>query len=248
MQIDENTIRTAVHLTSDDNKMLLLNNRYYCELTESQKTRDVEPKYCFFSCSWKEKNSPTLTQYTDCFVLDTYVEKGRHKNQYGKLYHSVHDDLNCMHTFCLMLSDDKSQITVNSIEIIDKPYPLQNLMELIDKDILPKSYAIEDGDPMLTVDGVACFDLARFGSKIVSIEYYVTGKLYVEIVDFKDVPDSGIVQLNDTTRREVLVNMPVTGDRLSDSNVADIAALINTRVKTIKKEYENDSRSRRKSS
>lgn len=121
-------------------------------------------------------------------------------------------------------------------------------MELIDKDILPKSYAIEDGDPMLTVDGVACFDFARFGSKIVSIEYYVTGKLYVEIVDFKDVPDGGIVQLNDTTRREVLVNMSVTGDRLSDSNVADIAALINTRVKTIKKEYENDSRSRRKSS
>lgn len=248
MQIDENTIRTAVRLKSDDNKMLLLNDRYYCELTASQKTRDVESKYCFFSESWKEENSPTLTQYTDCFVLDTYVEKGHHKNQYGKLYHSVHDDLDCMHTFCLMLSDDKALITVTSIEVVDKPYPLLKLMDLIDKDILPKSYTAEDGDPMLTTDGVAFIDFARFGSKSVGMEYYVNGKLYVEIIDFTDVPEGGIVQLNDTARREVLVNMPTTGGKLSDFNAADIAALINTRVKTIKKEYENDSRSRRKSS
>ena len=248
MQIDENTIRTAVRLTSDDNKMLLLNGRYYCELTESQKTRDVGPKYCFFSESWKEKNSPTFTQYTDCFVLDTYVEKGHHKHQYGKLYHSVHDDLNNMHEFSLMLSDDKALITVNSIEVVDKPYPLQKLMDLIDKDILPKDYAAEDGDPMLTVDGVVFIDFARFGSKSVGIEYYVTGKLYVEIVDFADVPEGGIVQLNDTSRREVLVNMPVTGDRLSEINVHSIAALVNSRVKAVKKQYEENCISMKKSS
>lgn len=121
MQFDENTIRTTVRLTSDDNKMLLLNGRYYCELTESQKTREVEPRYCFFSESWKEENSPTLTQYTDCFVFDASIGKGHHKRQYGKLYHSVHDDLDCMHTFSLMLSGDRALISVMSIEVIDKP-------------------------------------------------------------------------------------------------------------------------------
>ena len=246
MQIDENTIRTTVHLNSDDNKMLLLNDRYYCELTESQKTRNVVPKYCFFSGSWKEENSPTLTQYTDCFVLDTYREKGHHKNQYGKLYHSVHNDLDCLHTFYLMLNDDKAQITVNSIKIVNKPYPLQKLIDLIDKDIIPKTYTIEDSDPMLTIDGVAYIDFGKYGSKSIGIEYYVTGKLYVEIVDFADVPVGGIVQLDDSTKREILVNMPITDNVLSDDNVSSIAKIINTRVKTIKKEYENDSRDRRK--
>lgn len=238
MQIDENTIRAAVRLTSDDNKMLLLNDRYYCELTESQKTRDVGPKYYFFSDAWKEKNSPTLTQYTDCFVLDTYIEKGHHKNQYGKLYHSIHDDLDCMHTFYLMLSDDKVQITVNSIKIVDKPYPLQKLMDLIDKDILPKNYTVEDGDPMLSLDGVSFIYFGNYGNKFASIEYYITGKLYAEIVDFSEVPDGGIVQLDDTSRREILVNMPCNGGVLNDDNVQSIAALINNRVKALKKETE----------
>ena len=234
MQIDENTIRKAVHLNGDDNKMLFLNDRYYCELTESQKTRKVDPKYCFFSSFWKESGCPTVTQYTDCFILDTHVGKNHHKNQYGKLYHSVHDDLDCMHTFYLMLSDDKEHIMVNSIKIVDKPYPLQKLIDLIDKDIIPNDYTIEDSDPMLSLDGVAYVDFGKYGSKSVGLEYYVTGKLYVEIVDFAGVPDGGIVQLDDSTRREILVNMPVIGNVSSDSNASSIAALINTRVKALK--------------
>lgn len=121
MQFDENTIRAALRLSSDDNKMLLLNGRYYCQLTSGNKQLDVPEHYCFFSESWKEENSPTLTQYTDCYVLDTCLEKGHHTSQFAKLYHSVHSDLGNAHTFSLMLLLDNAIVSVSDIEIVDKP-------------------------------------------------------------------------------------------------------------------------------
>ena len=113
MDFDEDFVNKITHITSDDNKMLLLNNRYYCELTVSQKSRNVEPNY-YFSDFWKEENSPTLTQYADCYVIDGS------KRQYGKLYHSVNNDLMFKHTFSLMLQDDKTLVSVITIENVAK--------------------------------------------------------------------------------------------------------------------------------
>lgn len=158
MQIDENTIQIAVRLTSDDNKMLLLNDRYYCELTENQKTREVKPNYCFFSSLCKDESCPTLVQSTSCFVLDTYVGNGHHASQFGELYHFVHEDLIYKHTFALKLSNNV-MLDIIDIKVIDKPYPLHKLISLLDKDMMPKDYTLDDYDPMLTLDGVSIVDL-----------------------------------------------------------------------------------------
>lgn len=68
------------------------------------------------------------------------------------------------------------------------------------------------------------------------MEYYIDGKLYFEIVDFKDIPDSGIARIDDASRREVVINMPCNGGVLGSDNAAEVAALINARLKTLKKE------------
>lgn len=132
-------IRKVVNINSDDNKMLLLNGRYYCQLT-LDKQLDVPEHYCFFSESWKEQNCPTLTQYTDCYVLDTCLEKGHHTSQFAKLYHSVHMDLDNSDSFSLLLSLDNAIVSVTDIEIVDKPYPLKKLIDLLDKDALQPKY------------------------------------------------------------------------------------------------------------
>lgn len=232
--IDENAIEKIIHITSNDNKMLLINNRYYCEFTSSPTSRDVVPDYHFFSDLKKEDNSPTFVRYANCFVLDVYVGKGHHTHQYGKIYYFKHLDLKNTNTFSIMLNDDKALINVVSLEIIDKPYPIHNLIDLIDDDLLPKHLTSNDGDPMMSLDGVSSIDFGKYGNKSVNMEYYINGKLYFEIVDFTDIPEGGIVQLNDTTRREVIVNMHATGDRLSNFNVATIATLINAKLKALK--------------
>ena len=235
MHIDNDIIRIVTQLKSDDNKMLLLNNRYYCELTESSNSRVVESKCCVFSESLKEENSPTFTQYANCFVLDAFLGKGHHTYQFGKLYHFQHVDLTS-DAFSLMLNNDKALINVISIEVVNKPYPIKKFIDMLDKDVLPKEYESGDGDPMLSLDGVAFVDFGKFGSKSASMEYDIHGQLYFEIVDFKDVPSMGIVHINDTSRREVLVNMPCNSEVLNDDNAKRIASLISTRLKELKQE------------
>lgn len=122
MQFENDFLRKIMLLNSDSNKMLVLNGRYYCELAASQTTLEVPEHYYYFSEQWKEANFPGYTSYTDCYVHDT-AKIGQHETQFGKIYRTVHTDLNDMVSFSLMLSKDKAQITVVSIEIIDKAYP-----------------------------------------------------------------------------------------------------------------------------
>lgn len=122
MLFENSFLSELTQLDSDSNKMLVLNGRYYCELTASQTTLEVPEHYCYFSGRWKEDNFPGYTSYTDCYVHDT-AKNGQHETQFGKIYRTIHTDLNNAVSFSLILSKDNVQITVVSIEIIDKAYP-----------------------------------------------------------------------------------------------------------------------------
>jgi len=67
-------------------------------------------------------------------VHDTIAENGHHDNQFGKIYRTVHTDLDDAVSFSLMLSNNKSQITVTSIEIIDKLYPFNSTVKTSKKE------------------------------------------------------------------------------------------------------------------
>lgn len=133
MQFKDSFLRELMLLNSDSNKMLILNGRYYCELTASQTTLEVPKHYYYFSEQWKEDSFSGYTSYADCYVHDT-AKVGQHETQFGKIYRTVHTDLNDMVSFSLMLSKDKAQITVMSIEIIDKLYPFNNTVKTLKKE------------------------------------------------------------------------------------------------------------------
>ena len=134
MQFKDSFLRELMLLNSDSNKMLILNGRYYCELTASQTSLEVPEHYCYFSEQWKEDSFPGYTSYSDCYVHDTIAGNRHHDNQFGKIYRTVHTDLDDAVSFSLMLSNDKSQITVTSIEIIDKLYPFNSTVKTSKKE------------------------------------------------------------------------------------------------------------------
>ena len=151
----------------------------------------------------KDFNSPSYTSYADCYVLDIEIEKGHHKNQFAKLYRTVHKDLGNASSFSLMLAD-KSLLSITKIEIVDKPYQLKNLIDKLD--VKPKANS-KQLEPIMSIDGVCFIDFGEYNGKAASMEYYINGRLYFEIVDFNNIADMGIVDIDDDSRRNVVVDM-----------------------------------------
>lgn len=215
-------------LRSDNEKMLLLNNRYYCQLTCSMSTLDVSPGFIFFSEACKNPNCPAYVSHACCYVLDTQLEKPRHKNQFAELCYCFNTDISS-HDFSLKFNDG-SLVNIVDAKIIDKPYPLKKLMSKLD---ITPDVKDESLEPVMSLDGVCFIDLGKYGTKSASLEYYISGKLYFEIVDFEGVPDMGIVRLDDASRRDVVVNMLSSDEVLNESNADSVAELINCKMKSL---------------
>ena len=218
------TERLIHDIASNDGKLLLINDRYYCQLDSS----------CNAFTEWrKEPNSPSVSSYVSCYVLDICLEHGHHKNQHAKMYCYKHDDLLEKFNMSLMLEDDSALVNVVKAEVVDAPYPLDDLMQRIDNDLIPADYKPEDGDLMQSLDGTCNISFGEFNGKSANLEYYINGSLYFEIVDFFGVEDGEIVRVDDMSRRDVVVDMLHDGRTLRKDNVDDVAKAVNAKLRSL---------------
>lgn len=171
-----------------------------------------------------------LVQYADVYVLDADLEHGHHKSGYGKLYHNMHLDLD-EDSFMLKLQDGAC-INAVSAEVLDVPYSLKEILRLAG---FSYSFIAKTAEPIETLDGVSTVDIGRFGHKDLSIEHYISGKLYAEAVDFDGVLDGEVVSL-DSPRREVIINM----EKVTEDNAAELAARIRKAIDKAEQEQTYD--------
>ena len=226
--IDNKTTKEVIHLTGHDNKMLLINDRYYCQFTDSNHNVDFDSEYCVFSCFYTDDNSKCHTQEANVYVLDSEIGMKTDRNCFGKIYHNVNEDLeNCKDIFMLMLDNPKRMINAVSIAIVDVPYKLKNLISLLKCN---KAMQEKIKEPINCIEGVSFVDLDEFNKKHLSLEYSINGKLYVEIVDFNDMHEMGIVNLNDNERRNIIINY----EKLDKNNVDEFAEKINNAIQLMK--------------
>ena len=212
--IDKKIVNEIVHLSGADKKMLLVNDRYYCHFVGSHKEMMPDINYVFFSELYPTKNSPTLEQYADVYVLDVKLSKDNHKQGYGKLYRQIHRDLanGGRDEFILMLPDETSTVVLNTV-ILNVPFSFRELLKLAG---FSDNFVKNVNEPITSFDGVSTVDFGSFNGTIASAEYYIDGRLYFETVDFSAVQDGGIVSLDSPLRTVVIGMQSVTMDNAKD--------------------------------
>lgn len=230
--IDKKTVNEIVHLCGADRKMLLVNSRYYCHFVGSRKEIEPDINYVFFSELYPSKNSPTLEQYADVYVLDVKLGKDNHSQGYGKLYRQVHLDLaeGGRDEFVLMLPDGTSTMVLKA-SILDVPYSFKKILKFAG---FSDDYVKNISEPITSFDGVSSADLGNYNGSIANAEYYIDGRLYFETVDFSAVQDGGIVRLDSPIRTVVIGMQSVTKD-----NVQILADKIKCKLDELKNKCTN---------
>jgi len=198
-------------LQPDDRKMLVINDRYYCQL--------VPREGKIFSDLRKDESSPAKFQSAEARVLDMAIGEGHHAVSNGTIWHQVNDDLLSKDHFSLMFHDQHGDVLLNAvdIEVVDEPYDLR---KLIDK--LHRKPVHEVTDPIASLEGVSFIDFGEKDGAAASLEYYISGNVYFEVVDFSGLDEMSIVSLK-SPRRDVVVEYT----KLAEDNVDEIAAKIN---------------------
>lgn len=197
-------------LTADSHKMLIVNGRYYCQL-------EPEDGRVFTSLE-RDENSPSMFQSARVRILDMMLGEKHHDASEGVLWHQVSNDLSASDMFSLMMHDKSGDAMVNavSIEIVDEPCSLDKLLSKMRHKPMH-----EVKDPIASAEGVVFADFGEKDGRNASLEYYINGNVYFEIVDFSGVEEMSIVSLGSPRRTVVVPYVKLTEENASKT-AADI--------------------------
>lgn len=216
---------TIVNLVGNDKKLLYVNDRYYCQLCIGSHLDGHNMCDTFFSEPKKDENSPSIFQRADMYVLDMNLDKGHHSSGFGTIVYAYHPDMTTeqfKHTLTLYLPDNFMTIA-NTIEVVDAPYDIKEFMKMID-------VVVEHPltNPIEAIEGVEFISLVDKNEKSASIEYYINGNIYCEIVDFSHTEQGDVIPIDSAKR-----NIVIAYQKLTKDNACEFAQKINDALKSM---------------